>query len=125
EAARSRAIASKGRVGVLITRRGIDGALQKSYSTRMRLSVASPPYAGESDNARAILYHDPPGSSTVANAALFNPSENTLLLKAVSDAAAGRRGPIQVGDRIQFGESGRTVPIGALSLLSGAVGDLA
>lgn len=128
EAARSRAIASKGRVGVMISRRGVGDALQRSYSTQMQLSVAYPPYAGESDNAKALLYNDGTpvnGSTSVANAALFNPAENTLLLKAVSDRAAGRPGPIGIGDPIQFGESGRTVPIGNLSILSGASGALA
>lgn len=117
EAARSRAIASKGRVGVLISRRGTGDAVQRSYSIQLQLSVAYPPYSGESDSARALLYHhDEPGAAGVANAALFDPAENTLLEKARLDIAQGRGGlaPIRAGDPIQFGESGRTVPIGGI-----------
>lgn len=119
EAARSRAIASKGRVGVLIRRQGVDDATQRSYSTQMQLCVAYPPYSGESDNARALLYHDETastplaGSAGVANAAIFDWTDCALLEKARRDIAGGRGdiAPIRIGDQIQFGSSGRTVAI--------------
>ncbi|WP_164103374.1 pilus assembly FimT family protein [Candidatus Laterigemmans baculatus] len=121
EAARSRAIASKGRVGVIIRRQGVEDATQRSYSTQMQLCVAYPPYSGESDNARALLYHDQTastplsGTAGVANAALFDPADCALLEKARRDIAAGEPqaslSPIRIGDQIQFDNSGRTVAI--------------
>lgn len=128
EAARSRAIASKGRVGVLIRRQGINNATERSYSTQMQLCVAYPPYSGESDNARALLYHDETastalsGSAGVANAALFDPTDCALLEKARRDLAAGEPqaslAPIRIGDQIQFGGSGRTVAILSITQFS-------
>ena len=137
--ARSRAIASKSEVGVLFERFGSANNFDRSFSIRMRLSNAVPPYAGEAPSAKAILFHNPPQAVGIpgpldpgvppifdpeaqpvainqtprvdgpTNAAFFPATECPLLFLS-AQGGGGPEQPIGVYDRLEL-QGGRSVVI--------------
>jgi len=133
EDARSRAIATGQRVGVLLDRAGNVDPFSRSASIQLRQTGSSPNYKGDSDNARAILFHDDypildplnavPNSRVRDgrfNACIFRPVENPVLLLSAQILNDNRiqndhLAPIQRGDFITLG-SGRRLRILQISL---------
>lgn len=131
ESARSRAITSQERVGVLIDRAGPFDEFSRSYSYELRQTSTAPAYRGDSDNTQAVLIHDdflltapglPNSGSQVRdglfNACVFRSVENPLLLLAAQllndgDATNDHLAPIQAGDFISF-SGGRRLRILAI-----------
>lgn len=131
ESARSRAIASQERVGVLIDRAGNFDEFSRSYAYELRQTSAVPAYRGDSDNTQCVLIHDdyvlatpgqPDSSSQVRdgsfNACLFRQVENPLLRLAAQilndgDLTNDHLAPIQAGDFISF-DGGRRLRVLAI-----------
>jgi hypothetical protein len=126
--ARTRAIATKSEVGVLLNRVGSQGEFARSLSLQMRLSNSVAPYKGETAAAAALLCYDPasnhsnglielPQSSRApgnrvgpTNAAFFTAADCPLLYLSAVNAANDPQSSQPIGrfDRLEL-EGGRSV----------------
>lgn len=119
ELARSRAVGSSQPVGLVLFRRGPNDPTSRCHAMDLRLTTSVPTYQGESSSAKALLYHDStPGVPLgripdVANAALLNPIENTLLLQTANRAAEANtpQTAFRRGNEMRLGDSGRRLKI--------------